>query len=116
MKKMIPLFVKAPPGDHKCGGCTMFVPSPMPSACIIVLGPISADGTCMYQAPGKNTTADKIHKTRMNKQQSNYGEMAAPVNCSTCQFYDLPNHYCKLWEGTAEPVDCCMAHDTPDYK
>lgn len=119
MKKMIPMYVSSPPGStHDCGHCTMFVPNVegMAGACTIVEGPIRAKGTCTYQSPGENASADKIHPVRMSQEHANYAEMDGLVNCATCQFYDGPEQYCKLWMGKAGPGDCCMAHNSPLYK
>lgn len=119
LKKMLPLFVKGRPGydDHKCGGCSMFIPpdeSTLGRCTIVKSGIDGANGTCNYWAPsqGKNATTDKIHPTQMTKETAGYVVVPAgmKVNCRSC-FAFSPSNYCRLWDGQVAAEDCCMAWD-----
>ena len=120
MKKMIPLFVRGSPinDDHKCGGCSMFIPpdgETLGRCTIVKSGIDGANGVCNYWAPskGKNATAAMIHPTQMEKENAGYVLVPAgsKVQCRSC-FAFRPSNYCALWDGDVAAEDCCMAWDS----
>jgi hypothetical protein len=120
MTKMVPMFVASddPEEDHKCGNCFMRMEKDGDEAeCTVVKGNVSlSKGVCLYWSKGD--PKGKKHPARMDKENAVYGEMpeGEKVNCASCQYYTMDKKYCSLWDGLANPGECCSAHDSPRYQ
>jgi hypothetical protein len=107
MKDMMPLFSDDKDGitDHKCGACFMRFGG---ADCTIMEGGISYErGSCLYWAPGEEAKPEDAAPMRMTREDAGYVEADGEINCASCRFVE--GGLCKLWNGTVDAGDCCMA-------
>lgn len=120
MQKTIPTFVDSTKiDDHKCGSCSMRIPGPDGKGrCTIMEGQIDLKkGVCAFWAEGGPSKDSDIHEARMDKNLAGYVETKSPdakIQCGTCRFFE--NNYCKLWQGSVKPEQCCMTYDSKVLK
>lgn len=120
MKANMPLFVDGDkPDDHKCGNCMFRIKGKGDTGtCAIMEGKISmGKGTCSFWAHGKASSEDKVAEKRMDYAVAGYIEApnGMKIQCGTCKFGDK-NNFCKLWNGTYKPGQCCMTWDNDKAK